>query len=84
MKKVKGQFIGKIEVSMDSKYINGKGLDEDIAETKRKVKMFKDELETVIDMCYERHVNNFKQYETAVDILQETLRNKFKEYGEKL
>lgn len=84
MKKVNGQFIGKIKVSMDSKYINQKGLDEDIARTQKNRDMFKHELETVIDMCYERHVNNFKQYETAVDILQETLREKFIEYGEKL
>ncbi len=84
MKKVNGQFIGKIKVSMDSKYINQTGLDEDIARTEMKRNMFKHELETVIDMCYQRHVNNFKQYETAVDILQETLREKFVEYGEKL
>ena len=84
MKKVKGQFLGKIKVSNDSKYIKGKGLDEEIAETKRKTEMFKHELETVIDMCYSRHVDNFKQYETAIDILQETLREKFIEYGEKL
>lgn len=84
MKKVNGQFIGKIKVSMDSKYINQEGLDEDIAKTQRNRDMFKHELETVIDMCYERHVKNFKQYETAVDILQETLRDKFVEYGEKL
>lgn len=84
MKKVKGQFTGKIKVSNDSKYIHGTGLDEDIAENKRKAEMFKHELETVIDMCYSRHVDNFKQYETAIDILQETLREKFIEYGEKL
>lgn len=84
MKKINGQFIGKIKVSLDSKYINGTGLDEDIAKNKKKIEMFKHELETVIDMCYERHVNNFKQYETAIDILQETLSNKFVEYGEKL
>ena len=84
MKKVNGQFIGKIKVSMDSKYINQTGLDEDIARTEMKRNIFKHELETVIDMCYQRHVNNFKQYETAVDILQETLREKFVEYGEKL
>lgn len=84
MKKVNGQFIGKIKVSMDSKYINGTGLDEDIAKTKRNKDMFKHELETVIDMCYDRHVKNFRLYETAIDILQETLREKFVEYGERL
>lgn len=84
MKKVNGQFIGKVKVSLDSKYINKEGLDEDIARTRKNRDMFKHELETVIDMCYERHVKSFKQYETAVDILQETLREKFIEYGEKL
>ena len=48
MKKVKGQFIGKIKVSNDSKYIHGTGLDEDIAENKRKTEMFKHDLEKVI------------------------------------
>ena len=84
MKKVNGQFIGKIKVSMDSKYINGTGLDEDIAKTKRNKDMFKHELETVIDMCYDRHVKNFRLYETAIDVLQETLTEKFVEYGERL
>lgn len=83
MKKVNGQFLGKIKVSMDSKYINGAGLDEDIAKTKKKIEIFKHELETVIDMCYQRHVKNFKLYKTAIDILQETLREKFIEYGER-
>lgn len=68
-----------------SKYeYNPNQLDLDIANTKRKSNMFKHELETVIDMCYERHVNNFKQYETAIDILKETLREKFIEYDKKL
>lgn len=84
MKKIKGQFFGKIKVSNDSKYINRTGINEDIAETRRKVEKFKHELETVIDMSYTKHINNFRQYETAVDILQETLREKFIEYGEKL
>ena len=82
MKKVNGQFIGKIKVSMDSKYINQKGLDEDIARAQRNRDMFKHELETVIDMCYDRHAKNFKQYETAVDILQETLREQIIKNGE--
>jgi hypothetical protein len=84
MKKVNGIFLGKTKVSNDSKYINGVGLDEDILKTEMITKCFKHELETVIDMCYERHFKNFKQYETAIDILQETLREKFIEYGEKL
>lgn len=63
---------------------NSNQLDLDIANTKRKSNMFKHELETAIDMCYQRHVNNFRQYETAIDILKETLREKFVEYGEKL
>lgn len=84
MKKNKGIFKGKIKVSADSKYMHGKGIDEDIEKTKRNINLFKHELETVIDMCYERHVNNFKMYETAVDITRETLREKFIEYGEKL
>lgn len=84
MKKVRGQFIGKVKVSCDSKYMHGTGINEDIAKTKGKINAFKHELETVIDMCYKRHVNSFKQYETAIDILQETLREKFIEYGEKL
>lgn len=84
MKKVNGQFVGKVKVSADSKYMHGQGIDEDIKATNQKIEMFKHELETVIDMCYERHVGNFKQYETAVDILQETLREKFVEYEKKL
>lgn len=84
MKKVNDQFIGKVKVSADSKYINGIGIDEDVKKTERNINLFKHELETVIDMCYERHVNNFKMYETAVDITRETLREKFIEYGEKL
>lgn len=84
MKNVNGQFIGRVKVSNDSKYFNGVGLDEDIANTEAKRECFKHELETVIDMCYQRHFQNFRQYETAIDILQETLREKFIEYGEKL
>lgn len=84
MKQVNGQFIGKTKINYDSKYINGEGLNEDIERNKLKVDSFKHELETVIDMCYERNVNNFKQYETAIDILQETLREKFIQYGERL
>lgn len=84
MKKVNGQFLGKVKVSLDSKYMHGKGLDEDVAKNKRKAEMFKHELETAIDMCYERHVNNFRDYKTAIDALQEALREKFIEYGEKL
>lgn len=83
MKKVNGQFIGKVKVSNDSKYLHGNGLDEDIKNNRIKSEAFKHELETVIDMCYERHVSNFRQYETAIDILQETLRKKFIEYGDK-
>lgn len=68
-----------------SKYeYNPQQLDIDIANTEKKKNMFKHELESVIDMCYERHVNNFKQYETAIDILQETIREKFEEYGKRL
>lgn len=84
MKLINGVFIGKTKISNDSKYINGVGLNEDIANTEVKINSFKHELETVIDMCYQRHFRNFKQYETAIDILQETLREKFIEYGEKL
>lgn len=84
MKKVKETFLGKVKVSLDSKYINGEGLDEDVRETKRKINLFKHELEEVIDMCYERHVSNFRMYETAIDVMQETLREKFIEYGEKI
>lgn len=84
MKKIKETFMGKVKVSADSKYVHGKGINEDIEKTKRNINLFKHELETVIDMCYERHVNNFKMYETAVDITRETLREKFIEYGEKL
>lgn len=74
----------KQSVMGSSKYeYNPKQLDIDIANTEKKRNMFKHELETVIDMCYERHVNNFKQYETAIDILQETIREKFAEYEKK-
>ena len=84
MRKIGGQFKGKIKVSADSKYMHGDGIDEDIEKTRKNIELFKHELETVIDMCYQRHVNNFRLYETAIDILQETLREKFIEYGEKL
>lgn len=68
-----------------SKYeFNSEQLNIDVANNKKKCDMFKHELETSIDECYERHINNFKQYETAIDILQETLREKFIEYGERL
>ena len=70
MKKVNGQFIGKIKVSMDSKYINQKGLDEDIARAQRNRDMCKHELETVIDMCYDRHAKNFKQYENFIEFIE--------------
>ena len=53
MKKVNGIFLGKTKVSNDSKYINGIGLDEDIAKTETKSNCFKHELEEVIDMCYD-------------------------------
>lgn len=84
MKNVNGCFIGKIKVSLDSKYMHGKGLDEDIKSTEKKVDMFRHELETTIDMVYEKHVKNFRMYETAIDILKETLRDKFIEYDKKL
>lgn len=84
MKKVNGTFIGKMKISADSKYYDREGLNKDVEDTNKKINMFKHELETVIDMCYERHVGNFKQYETAIEILQETLRDKFVEYGERL
>ena len=84
MKKVNGTFVGKMKVNYDSKYIHGTGLDEDIAETQRKIKSFKQELETAIDECYKKHVRNFRMYETAIQVLQETIRDKFLEYEERL
>ena len=86
MRQVNGQFIGKSKVSLDSKYINKNTnqLDKDIEETTKKVNSFKHELETAIDMCYERNVNQFRMYETAAETVQEVLRNKFVEYAKKV
>ncbi len=70
MKKVNGQFIGKVKVSMDSKYINGTGLDEDIAKTQTIIKNMRNELNEVL----ERYKKQFRMFETAEEIYLEMLR----------
>ena len=70
MKKVNGTFIGKVKVSLDSKYINGTGLDEDINKTNLIKKNMQEELNQVL----EKYKKQFQMYETAEDIYLETLR----------
>lgn len=70
MKKVNGQFIGKVKVSLDSKYINGTGLDEDINKTKLIQENMQKELKEVL----EKYKKQFRMFETAEDIYLETLR----------
>ncbi len=70
MKQVKGTFIGKTKVSNDSKYINGIGLDEDIAKTKLIKENMKKELKELLN----RYKKQFRMFETAEDLYLETLR----------
>lgn len=70
MKEIKGQFIGKVKVSMDSKYINGRGLEEDIIKTNKIKNNMQEELKQVL----EKYKKQFRMYETAEDIYLEILR----------
>lgn len=70
MKKVKGQFIGTVKISLDSKYIHGKGVGEDIEKTKKIKEKMKQELKEIL----KKYKKQFKMYETAEDIYLEALR----------
>lgn len=70
MRKVNGQFIGKVKVSLDSKYINGTGLDEDIIKTNS----IKSNMQKELNEVLEKYKKQFKMYETAEDIYLETIR----------
>ena len=74
MKKVKGQFIGKVKISLDSKYIKGKGIEEDIEKTKKIKEKMKQELKEIL----EKYKKQFRMYETAEDIYLEALREEAK------
>lgn len=71
MKKVNGQFIGKIKVSLDSKYMNGEGLDEDIRKTSNNLEEMRKELKLVL----EKYKKRFRNFETAEDEYIEVLRD---------
>lgn len=70
MKNINGTFIGKVNVSCDSKYINGNGLDEDINKTNLIIKNMQNELNEVLD----KYKKQFRMYETAEDLYIEVLR----------
>lgn len=70
MRKVNGQFIGKVKVSLDSKYINGTGLDADISKTNS----IKSNMQKELNEVLEKYKKQFKMYETAEDIYLETIR----------
>lgn len=71
MKKINGQFIGKVKVSLDSKYMNGKGLDEDIRKTSNNLEEMRKEL----DLVLEKYKKRFRNFETAEDEYIEVLRD---------
>lgn len=70
MKNINGTFIGKVNVSLDSKYINGTGLDEDINKTNLIINNMQNELNEILD----KYKKQFRMYETAEDLYIETLR----------
>ena len=70
MKQVNGTFIGKTKVSNDSKYINGIGLDEDIAKTNS----IKEDMQRELNQILDKYKRKFRMFETAEDLYLETLR----------
>lgn len=70
MKQVNGTFIGKTKVSNDSKYINGSGLDEDIAKTN----LIKEDMQRELNQILDKYKKKFRMFETAEDLYLETLR----------
>lgn len=71
MKKINGQFIGKVKVSLDSKYMHGVGLDKDVRDTNRKLKNMQKELNLIL----EKYKQLFRNYETAENKYIEVLRD---------
>ena len=82
MKKVNGTFVGKIKLSLDSKYMHGTGLDEDINKTNLIIQNMQEELKQVL----EKYKKQFRMFESAEDLYIEVLREEvikiLKERGE--